>query len=512
MSAWTAFQDRMGAINDVLNAVSVLQWDQRTMMPAAGAATRGKQIATLVGVARDMLLADETRRLVDDAESAAALEAEDSPARRAIAQTRAAIAFHARIPAALQMRRAELKSVANAAWIQARAGSDFAAFVPHLREVVALTRAYADAIGYEHHPYDALLSIYEPGETVATLQALFGTLRAGIAPLLAAVRAAPEPRADFLEREFPKAHQADFALALARMVGFDTARGRLDETVHPFEVSFTREDVRITTRYNPDFLNASLFGTLHEAGHGIYEQGVDPAHTRTPLATDLVGYYAVGGTSFGMHESQSRLYENHLGRSSAFWRLNFEALRAAFPGRFDDVDAGSFYRAVNRVRPGFIRIEADELTYDMHIMLRVDIESALLDGSLDVAGLPDAWNAAIRRDLGLEVPDDRRGVLQDVHWSNCMVGSFCTYTIGNVIAAQLMDTIRRTRPEIPAALDTGDYAPLKSYLNAAIHRHGRRFTRDELLVRTTGRRLDPAPYLAYLRAKVADVYGVAGAA
>jgi carboxypeptidase Taq len=498
----------MGAINDVLNAVSVLQWDQRTMMPAAGAATRGKQIATLVGVARDMLLADDTRRLADAAERMVTGEADDSPARRAIAQTRAAIAFHARIPAALQTRRAEVRSVANAAWIQARARSDFAAFAPHLQDVVALTRAYADAIGYENHPYDALLSIYEPGETVAGLRSLFGTLRAGIAPLLAAARAAPEPRADFLERDFPPDRQASVALALARTVGFDTTRGRLDETVHPFEVSFTREDVRITTRYYPKFLNASLFGTLHEAGHGIYEQGVDPAHTRTPLATDLVGYYAVGGTSFGMHESQSRLYENHLGRSRAFWRLHFGGLKAAFPDALADVDPEAFYRAVNRVRPGFIRIEADELTYDMHIMLRVEIESALLDGSLDVDDLPAAWNAVIARDLGLEVPDDRRGVLQDIHWSNCMVGSFCTYTIGNVIAAQLMGTIRRTRPEIPAALDTGDYAPLKSYLNDAIHRHGRRYTRDELLARTTGRRLDAGPYLAYLRAKVADVYGI----
>lgn len=508
MSALADFQERMGAINDVLNAVSVLQWDQRTMMPPGGAATRGRQVATLVGVARDMLLADETRRLADAAERQTAGEPDDAPARRAIAQTRAAIAFHARIPGSLQTRRAELKSIANAAWIKARADSDFAAFAPHLHEVVELTRAYAEAIGYERHPYDALLSLYEPGETVAGLKTLFGTLRAGIGPLLAAIRAMPEPRADFLERDFPKERQAAFALAMARMVGFDTARGRLDETVHPFEVSFTRNDVRIATRYYRNFLNAGLFGALHEAGHGIYEQGVDPAYTRTPLATDLVGWYAVGGVSFGMHESQSRLYENHLGRSRAFWRLHFDALRDAFPGRFDDVGAEAFYRAVNRVRPGFIRVEADEFTYDMHIMLRVEIESALLDGSLDVAGLPAAWNEAIRRDLGLEVPDDRRGVLQDIHWSACMVGSFCTYTIGNVIAAQLMDAIRRSKPEIPAALDAGDYAPLKAHLNDAIHRHGRRHTREELLMRATGRGLDPAPYLAYLRAKAADVYGI----
>jgi carboxypeptidase Taq len=512
MTAMTDFQERMGAINDVLNAVSILQWDQRTMMPTGGVATRGKQIATLVGVARDMLLGDDTRRLVDAAAREVEGEAEDSPARRAVLQTREAIAFHSRIPAALQKRRAELKSVANAVWIKARAESDFASFAPYLKEVVSLSRSYAQAIGYADHPYDALMSIYEPGETVASLKSLFATLRAGILPLLAAARGAPEPRADFLERDFPKERQSAFALALAQKVGFDTARGRLDETVHPFEISFTRNDVRITTRYYRNFLNPSVFGALHEAGHGIYEQGVDPAYTRTPLATDLVGYYAVGGVSFGAHESQSRLYENHIGRSRAFWRLHMDELRAAFPGTFDDVGAEEFYRAVNRVRPGFIRVEADELTYDLHIMLRVEIESALMDGSLQVDDLPAAWNAAIARDLGLVVPDDRRGLLQDIHWSTCQIGTFCNYTIGNVMAAQLMDTIRRTRPDIPAALETGDYAPLKTHLAETIHRHGRRYTRDELLLRATGRTLDPAPYVAYLRAKVADVYGLPGVA
>ncbi len=507
MTGYTEFQERVGAINDVLNAVSVLRWDQRTMMPAAGAATRGRQIATLVGIARDLLLSDETRRAVDAASRELTAQPEDSPARRAVAQTAAAIAFHARVPAELQQRRAELSAVANAAWIEARANSDFAAFRPYLEEVVGLSRAYADAIGYAGHPYDALVSIYEPGETAASLKALFAALRSGIRPLLDAVRAAPEPRADFLERDFPPDRQAAFAIALAKKIGFDAARGRLDPTVHPFEISFTRNDVRITTRYYRNFINASLFGALHEAGHGIYEQGVDPDHTRTALATDLIGYYAVGGTSFGTHESQSRLYENHVGRSRTFWRLHFAELQAAFPATFDDVDAEAFYRGVNRVRPGFIRVEADELTYDMHIMLRVEIEAALLDGSLKVADLPDAWNAIVKRDLGLDVPDDRRGVLQDVHWSSGSFGSFCSYTIGNVVAAQLMDTIRRTRPEIPAALDVGDYAPLKAYLNEAIHRHGRRFTRDELLTRATGRKLDPAPYVAYLSGKVADVYG-----
>lgn len=508
MTAYQNFQERVASVNDVLNAVSILQWDQRTMMPPGGIETRSKQISTLIGVARDLLLADETRRAVDGATKELAGLPEDSPERRAVAQTEAAIAFHSRVPAKLQKRRAELKSSANALWIEARAKSDFAMFRPVLEEVVELSRAYADAIGYAEHPYDALMSIYEPGETIASLKVLFAQLRAGIRPILDTVLAAKEPRADFLERRYPKERQHALALKLSEIVGYDLKRGRLDDTVHPFEISFTRNDVRITTRFYENYLPPSVFGALHEAGHGIYEQGVDPAYTRTTLATDLVGYYAVGGVSFGAHESQSRLYENHVGRSRAFWRLHFPLLREAFPGTLDDVDAETFYRAVNRARPGFIRVEADELTYDAHIMLRVELESQLIDGSLKVKDLPEAWNAIIARDLGLKVPEDRLGVLQDIHWSTCQIGTFCNYTIGNVMAAQLFETANRVRPDIRQALDVGDYAPLRTWLGETIHQHGRRFTRDELLVKATGRALEAKPYLAYLASKAEDVYGV----
>ncbi len=430
----------------------------------------------------------------------------DDARRRSVEQAAHAIAFHSRIPGALQKRRAELKTVANAAWIKARAESDFSIFRPHLEQVVEVARAYADAIGYEGHPYDALMSIYEPGETVASLTTLFAALRAGISPVLKAVTAAEQPRADFLTRTYPIEKQKAFAERMAAIVGYDFRRGRLDNTVHPFEISFTRNDVRITTRFYENFLPPSLFGALHEAGHGIYEQNVDPAYTRTPLATDLVGYYAVGGVSFGAHESQSRLYENHVGRSRVFWKLHFAELQATFPEALHDVDAETFYRAVNRARPGFIRVEADELTYDFHIMLRTEIEKQLVDGSLPVKDLPEAWNAIIKSELGLDVPNDAQGVLQDIHWSTCQIGTFCNYTIGNVMAAQLMETARRTTPAIQAGLDSGDYAPLMAWLTEHVHQHGRRFTRDELLVRSTGRALDPAPYVAYLRGKMEDVY------
>ncbi|RDI62043.1 carboxypeptidase M32 [Microvirga subterranea] len=499
-----ALNERVAAVNDVLNATSVLTWDSRTMMPPGGAETRGQQIATLTRVARDLLLSSETEAALGNAERAIESLPDDAPERRIVAQTRHAFEHHRRVPASLIQERAALRTVAQAAWIEGRAKSDFSIFAPHLARTVELSRAYADCIGWSEHPYDAMVSIYEPGETASSLKRLFATLRSSMQPILDAARSRPAPRSDFLFREFPEEGQRAFGLSMAEKLGYDLKRGRLDTTVHPFEVSFTRNDVRITTRYNRNYLPASLFGTAHETGHGLYEQGVDPAYTRTTLATDLVGLYAVGGTSFGAHESQSRLWENHVVRSRTFWQLHFPELQRHFPDQLGDVSAEEFYRAVTRVEPGFIRVEADELTYDFHIMLRVDIECALMDGSLPVADLPAAWNAAIKRDLGLDVPNDSKGVLQDVHWSTGYIGSFPTYTIGNVMAAQVMETLRRQDVGLDAAVDAGDYAGLADALRGKIWQHGRRFMRDELLVRETGRGLDPAPYLAYLQGKYAS--------
>ncbi|NIX75284.1 carboxypeptidase M32 [Microvirga terricola] len=497
-----ALKERIASVNDVLNATSLLTWDSRTMMPPQGAETRGHQIATLTRIARDLLLAPETEKALEAAEKAVAALPENNADSRLVVQTRRAFEHHRRVPASLIQERAALRTVAQAAWIEGRAKSDFSIFAPHLKKTVELSRAYADCIGWTEHPYDAMVSIYEPGETAASLKSLFATLRAGLLPILSAARSRSAPRSDFLFRDFAEEGQRAFGLSMAQKLGYDLQRGRLDTTVHPFEVSFTRNDVRITTRYNRNYLPASIFGTAHETGHGLYEQGVDPAYTRTTLTTDLVGLYAVGGTSFGAHESQSRLWENHVVRSRAFWQLHFPELQKQFPNELGDVSAEEFYCAVTRVEPGFIRVEADELTYDFHIMLRVDIECALMDGSLAVADLPAAWNAAIKRDLDLDVPNDSRGVLQDVHWSTGYIGSFPTYTVGNVMAAQMMETLRRDSA-LDAAIEAGDYTGLAEALRTKIWRHGRRFSRDELLVRETGRALDPAPYLAYLKAKYA---------
>ncbi len=504
---YNAFLERMGEVNDLLCAESMLSWDARTMMPPGGADTRAKQLATLTVLARDRLVSDETRRLLDQAETETAALPDDSVERTICRQVREAIEYHLKIPAALVHKRAEVGSFGQHVWAKARNESDFASFAPVLEETVALNREMAECIGYEEHPYDALMVRFEPGETVASLQPLFAALREGLLPLLRAIGEKDAPRVDFLERPFPVDEQLAFALKMAKTLGYDTDRGRLDLTVHPFEISFTRNDVRITTRVNDEWMPKSLFGTLHETGHALYEQFCDSAYTRTPLATDLIGLYAVGGVSFGAHESQSRLFENHVGRSREFWDLNYGLLNDTFPEQLAGIDTETFWRAINRVQPGLVRVESDELTYDFHIMLRVEIEAALVDGSLTVPDLPEAWNAKVKEYLGLDVPNDRLGVLQDVHWSSGQIGTFCNYTIGNVMAGQLFAEANKDG-RVREGLATADYLPLREWMTEHIHRHGRRYSRDELLEKATGRRLDPTFYIDHLTRKYSEIYGL----
>jgi carboxypeptidase Taq len=496
-----ALKERIGTVNDLLTSVNLLVWDSRTMMPAGGAAARGRQIATLTRLARDLICDDDMQRRLEGAERAVAANDVDEADRTAVEQVRAAVEAHRRMPADLTERRAALQSPAMAAWVEARATDNFEAFEPFLAESMALARAQADALGWGAHPYDALLKLYEPGETLASLRALFATLRQGLRPILERARDRPKGR-DVLNGDFPVERQMALSRALAESLGYDFKRGRIDPTVHPFEISFTREDVRITTRFRAERVSPAIFGTLHETGHGLYEQNIDPAFTRSVFATDLLGLYAVGGTSFSAHESQSRLIENHVGRSAEFWNRHYGELVRTFPV-FAEVPLQEFLAAITRVEPGFIRVEADEVTYDFHVMLRVEIEAALIDGSLQARDVPERWREAMRDGLGLDVRNDREGCLQDMHWAAGHIGSFCTYTIGNIMAAQLFETARAKAPDVAPALAQGEIAPLADWLRANVWRHGRRYERDEILTRATGRKLDPAPYLRHLAARYA---------
>jgi carboxypeptidase Taq len=504
---YTQLLEVTGRINDFLNAANILNWDSRTMMPRAGGETRGQQVATLSVAARDLLCSDEMLRALEGAEAETHNLPKDDVKRVMTRHVREAVEYHQSVPTSVLRRKEELAGIAHDLWADARAQSDFSIFAPILKEMIDINREMGAAIRIGNHPYEALLHKLEPGTRLPDIDKLFARLRDGMLPLVRAIGEKEQPRSDFLYRHYPKADQLAFSLKMAKRIGFDTDRGRFDTTVHPFEVSFTRNDVRITTRVSENYMPMALFGTLHEAGHAMYEQGVDPAYTRTPLATDLIGLYGVGGVSYGAHESQSRLWENQVGRSREFWANHFGEAKQAFPDQLADVTEDEFFRAINRSMPSFIRVEADELTYDFHIMLRTDIERKLIEGSLEVEDLPEAWNATVKEYLGIDVPDDAHGVLQDVHWSHGQVG-FCNYTIGNVMAAQLFETARAENPGIQKGLDKADYAPLRNWLTDKVCRHGRRYSRDELLVMATGRALDPEPYIRYLTGKYTEVYGL----
>lgn len=502
--SYAAFEAEVGRVNDLLCAVNLMTWDARTMMPPGGVEARGRQIATLTALARDIATGDAMAAAIEGARAELADAAADDLRLRAVEAAAGGIATLGRIPRRLVEEAAELKTRSQAAWTAARATGDFAGFAPFLERTMEMQREVADAIGHAEHPYDALVSTYEPGMRWSRLKVLYDALKAALRPLLDAALSARPARLDILERGYPVDAQKRFSRAIAARMGYDFSRGRLDDTVHPFEISFTRSDVRITGRFKENWLPGGLFAVWHEAGHGIYEQGVDPAFTRSAFTTDFVNLYAVGGASFGMHESQSRLWENRIGRSRRFWELHFETLRSTFPDQLADVTLDEFWRAVNAARPSLIRVEADELTYDLHIVLRSEIEAGLMAGDIAVRDLPDVWAEKMRSYLGLAVPDDTLGVLQDVHWSSGMVGSFPTYTIGNVMASQLFRAARSER-DVASGIETGDYAPLKAWLNRNVYTHGRSLTPAAILKRATGSDLDISAYVDDLSAKVTEL-------
>ena len=510
MTAYDEFAAYVGEINDLLCTINTLTWDARTQMPPGGAETRGQQLATLSRLAQERFTGEQMGRLLNAAEVDVEGEDPNSYRVRAVRSAREAYAVARRIPTSLVGEIAVRKATAQEAWIAAKADNDFSRFAPELEIMVRLNQELAAAIGYAGgHPYDAMLLQFEPGMTAARLQALFADLRAGILPLLRRITASgAQPEAAFLTRSYPAEKQRVFALAVAQQFGYDLPRGRLDASVHPFEISFTRQDVRMTTRYQENYLPGALFGVFHETGHALYEQGVDPALTRSALTTDFLGLYAVGGASYGTHESQSRLWENQIGRSRPFWDLHFGDLQRLFPDQLAGVTVEQFYRAVNRVQPSLIRVEADEVTYNLHIMLRVEIEMGLLDGTIAVNDLPRTWNAKMQEYLGITPPTDSEGVLQDIHWSTGLVGSFPTYTVGNVMSAQFMAAARRDIGDLDESLARGSYGPLLAWLTEHIYRHGRAFSPSELLLRATGADLNTQPYLDYLGAKFGELYGV----
>jgi carboxypeptidase Taq len=508
MRAYAALNEAVAEINDLMNAISILNWDARTQMPAGGTLTRGQQLATLSAIAQERLASDRLQTLLEAAEAEVASQPADGLERRGVEAVRQAADLFRRIPAALTRELAQLRTTAQQSWAEARAQQNFSLFAADLERMFALNRELAAIMGYQEHPYDAMVDLYEPGMTASKLRQLFAGLRQTLVPMVRAIANAAAPRTDFLFRTYPVEMQRDFALKVAHSFGLDPQRSRLDASLHPFEVSFTRQDVRITTRYRENFLNPALFGVFHETGHALYEQNVDPALTRSALTSDLRNLYAVGGTSFGAHESQARLWENLIGRSRWFWNHWFGQLQQTFPQSLADVDVEAFYRGVNAVQPSLIRVEADEVTYNLHIMLRVEVEMGLMDGSIAVRDLPEVWNQKINDYLGVTPPNDAVGVLQDIHWSHGNIGSFPAYTIGNLMGAQLMETAHQQVAGLQESLNQGDYQPLLHWLTETVYRHGRRYTVDELLAQTTGQPLQSQAFERYITQKFSALYGV----
>jgi carboxypeptidase Taq len=490
--AFQALEDRLATISDVSGAAAVLAWDRQTYMPEGGVGGRAEQLATLSRLAHEMLVSPETGDLL-----ARSGEREpDSDEGAFLRLARREYDRASRLPARLVSEISRTTALAERAWIQARESSEWSLFAPHMERVLALKREEASYLDGEH-PYDAMLDRYDPGASTQRLRSMFDTLKAGIVPLVRDVsERLGEDRTAPLRGYFDEATQEELGREVISSFGYDWSRGRQDMAVHPFCINFGGPgDVRITTRIDPALLAVGFFGTCHEAGHALYEQGVDPSYSRTPLAS---------GVSMGVHESQSRLWENLVARSRPFWSHFRLRLREVFPGVSDDL--GTLYMAVNEVRPSEIRTEADELTYNLHILLRFELELALFEDGLAVADLPEAWNAKMEEYLGIVPENDALGVLQDTHWAVGLFGYFPSYTVGNVLSVQLFEAAVEGRPEIMTEMERGEFGTLLGWLRENVHRHGQKYEPDDLIERATGSPPDTAPYLRYLQTKFGELY------
>ena len=499
MTAIEELKQRTADVVTLQMTSAVLEWDQQTQMPPAGAHRRASQLALMHKLSHDTLIGTETERLLTMAEREGKDLDPDSDDAAYLRVTRRDFDKAAKLPTKLVEEIASTTALAHEEWAKARAMSDYAVFAPWLEKILDLQRRVTDCLGYKNERYDALLDQYEPDMTAAEVRTMFEALKPTAVALVKRIAEQPKIDTEPLTRDFDEDRQRVFGEHIIKLFGYDFTRGRQDRAVHPFCTHFSRNDVRITTRFDHNFLPMALFGTLHETGHALYEMGV---------AERYDGNFLAGGTSLGMHESQSRLWENLVGRSRPFWDHYYGKLQSTFPV-LADVDAGRFYRAINMVEPSLIRVEADEVTYNLHIMLRFEMEVELLDGRLSVADAPAAWNARVQEYLGLDVPDDANGILQDVHWSFGGIGYFPTYTLGNVISVQLFEAANAALGgDLDDQIGRGEFAPLREWLRENVHQWGRKYTPTELIKRATGKPLDTAPYLAYLDRKFSDLYGI----
>jgi len=491
---------RLLEVNDLEAAAALLSWDQTTYMPSGGAAARGRQLATLGRLAHDKFTDPAIGKLLDALHSYAESQPYDSSDTGLIRVARRDYERAIKVPSEFMSEFYQHSAESYEAWTKARPDNNFAAVRPLLEKTLDLSRRYAEFFsGYEHIA-DPLIDLSDYGMKAATVRELFSALRAQLVPIVQAITAQPAADDACLKQHYPADQQLAFGVEVIKRYGYDFERGRQDLTHHPYMTKFSLGDVRITTRVDDHHLSQGLFGTLHEAGHALYEQGIRREYEGTPLAA---------GTSAGVHESQSRLWENIVGRSRGLWQHFYPRLQAAFPAQLGQVDLDTFYRAINKVERSLIRVEADEVTYNLHVMMRFDFELALLEGALEVRDLPDAWYERMQTDLGTAPPDDRDGVMQDVHWyAGVIGGSFQGYTIGNILSAQFYEAAVRAHPAIPDEIAAGEFGTLHGWLKEHVYQYGRLFTASELVERAAGSPLSFEPYIRYLQRKFGELYSL----
>lgn len=492
--------NRLSEINDLQMSAAILNWDQNTYMPMGGSEARGRQVATLSRLAHEKFTDAALGKLLEQLHKELDRLDPDSDEARLITVTQREFEHATKIPAQFVADFANHRAASFAAWTKARPDNDFASVAPLLEKTLEYSRQMADFFpGYEHIA-DPLINNSDYGMKASVLKTLFAELRQELVPLVQAITSQPLADDSCLKQFYPAAQQLAVGNDIVKRFGYDFNRGRLDLTFHPFCTTFSINDVRITTRVDEYDLNNSLFSTLHESGHAMYEQGISQALEGTILAT---------GTSSGVHESQSRLWENIVGRSRGFWNFYYPTLQQAFPEQLGKVDLDTFYRAINRVERSLIRTDADEVTYNLHVIIRFELELALLTGELAVRDLPEAWHTRYREALGMNAPSDSDGVLQDIHWYDGPIGgAFQGYTIGNILSAQFYDAALAAHPSIPQDIEQGQFGLLHSWLQNNIYRHGAKFTADEIIQRATGKPLTIEPYIKYLKTKFGELYNI----
>jgi carboxypeptidase Taq len=491
--AFERLQQRLAEVNDLTKAAGLLFWDQRVMMPPGGSEARAEAVATVSRIAQERFIADDIGKLLEELRGFEEASDYESFEASLVRVTRHDYEKAVRVPPELvgEMRRAS--ALALSAWGPAKAESNFELMRPHLETNLELRHRYVQCFDPPEETYDVLLDDYEPNMKTAEVREIFDRLKEELVPLIREIADAGEVDDSFLTGEFDPDKQREIGLEILHSFGYTEEAWRLDQTAHPFMSSPGFGDIRLTTDFRPNDLS-SLFSTMHEFGHGVYEWGVDPSLARTPLGS---------GVSLAVHESQSRTWENLVGRSRSFWQYFYPRLQALFPEQLASVDDEAFYRAVNKVHASLIRIDADEITYNMHIILRFELEQELIDNRLAVRDLPAAWNGRIDEYLGIEVPDDARGVLQDMHWAAGGFGYFPTYSLGNVISVQIWERAKEDLGDLDERFERGEFGELRDWLHEHLYRLGRKFTPQETIERVTGSRIDAGPYVRYLREKLA---------